>query len=92
MDEHEKNLRQKTAAACEAMIKSFAKFLAENGIDEKTAIEVARQTVYGSAVMLKNSGVHPCQLIDNVCSPGGTTVEGLLSLKKNGFEKILLEN
>ena len=91
MDELEQKLRESTTSLCEDLVKSFAVFLTQKGIDEKTAFEVARQTVYGSAVMLKDSGVHPCQLIDNVCSPGGTTVEGLLSLKKNGFEKILLE-
>lgn len=91
MNETESILRQKTASLCEDLIKSYAKFLLENGIDEKTALEVARQTVFGSAVMMKQSGIHPSQLIDNVCSPGGTTVEGLLELKKNSFEKILIE-
>ena len=91
MDNVKNDLQNKTADLTQELVKSFAKFLYENGIDEKTSLEVARQTVFGSAVMMKESVVHPCELIDRVCSPGGTTIEGLLSLKTNGFEKFLIE-
>lgn len=91
MDEKKEALHENTAHLTKELIRSFSKFLCEKGIDEETSFEVARQTVFGSAVMMSESGIHPSQLIDNVCSPGGTTVEGLLELKKNGFEKILIE-
>ena len=91
MDNAKNELQTKTAALTQELVKSFAKFLTDNGFDENTALEVASQTVFGSAVMMKDSGVHPCELIDRVCSPGGTTIEGLLSLKTNGFEKFLIE-
>lgn len=91
MSDVREKLCRNTDSLCGDLIKSFAKFLAENGIDGQTAFEVARQTVYGSAVMMDESGIHPSQLVDNVCSPGGTTIEGLLELKKNGFEKLLIE-
>ena len=42
--------------------------------------------VLGSAKMVLESDAHPQALIDRVCSPGGTTIEGLLSLQKDGFE------
>lgn len=36
--------------------------------------------------MILESDEHPWQLIDNVCSPGGTTIEGVTSLQADGFE------
>ena len=91
MDNAKSSLKNSAAYLSGELVKSFAKFLCENGLDSQTSLEVARQTVFGSAVMMKNSAAHPCELIDRVCSPGGTTIEGLLSLKQNGFEKTLIE-
>ncbi len=50
---------------------------------------IAAQTVLGSAELIRQTGTHPIELADRVCSPGGTTIEGLLSLKKDGFEGIV---
>ena len=36
--------------------------------------------------MILESNEHPWELIDKVCSPGGTTIEGVLSLQADGFE------
>ncbi len=58
----------------------------KNGLTKRTALSVSAQTVLGSAKMLLESGEHPRSLIDSVCSPGGTTIEGMLSLQKDGFE------
>ena len=55
--------------------------------DEAEAI--ARQTVLGSAELIRQSGIHPIELADRVCSPGGTTIEGMLSLKKDNFEGLI---
>lgn len=67
-------------------IDELARAAVKNGMDKKTALEVASQTVYGSAKMILDSNEHPWDLIDKVCSPGGTTIEGVLSLKESGFE------
>ncbi len=50
------------------------------------ADEIAAQAILGSAELIRQSGIHPIELADRVCSPGGTTIEGLLSLKKDNFE------
>ena len=56
------------------------------GIDEKTALQLAAQTVIGAAKLLTESPLDPDTLIKNVCSPGGSTIEGVKSLDSDGFE------
>ena len=48
--------------------------------------EIAAQAVLGSAKLTLESGEHPIALCDQVCSPGGTTIEGIHTLKRLGFE------
>lgn len=67
-------------------IDSLARGGVKNGLSKQTALEIAAQTVLGSAEMILKSGSHPYELIDMVCSPGGTTIEGICSLQKNCFE------
>lgn len=67
-------------------IDALARAGVKNGMKKDEALKIAAQTVYGSAKMILESDEHPWKLIDNVCSPGGTTIEGVLSLKADGFE------
>lgn len=67
-------------------IDALARAGVKNGLNKKMATEIAAQTLLGSAKMILESGVHPQELIDRVCSPGGTTIEGLFSLQADGFE------
>ncbi len=67
-------------------IDQLARAAVKLGMSKKTALEVAAQAVKGSADMIINSGEHPYTLIDKVCSPGGTTIEGVTALQENGFE------
>ena len=59
------------------------------GLDEKTALELAAQTVAGAAKLLMQSGIDPETLIENVCSPGGSTIEGVKSLDRDGMEAVV---
>lgn len=56
------------------------------GISANDARYIASQMLFGSAKMLLESEKAISELVNNVCSPGGTTIEGVCSLKKTGFE------
>lgn len=49
------------------------------------ALQMAAHTVLGSAKMVAETGTHPAILKDNVCSPGGATIEAVKTLEENGF-------
>lgn len=55
------------------------------GLQRKQAQMFAAQTLLGTARTLLENDMHPGELKDAVCSPGGTTIEGVLSLERNGF-------
>ena len=58
------------------------------GLDSELALTLAMQTVKGSAMMVEKFG-NPKQLKINVCSPGGTTIEGVKSLENDGLYNIM---
>ena len=61
------------------------------------AYEMVAQAVLGSAKLFLESEaalgekMHPAQLKDMVCSPGGTTIEGVKALEEGGFRGVLME-
>ncbi|MBQ2677977.1 MAG: pyrroline-5-carboxylate reductase [Firmicutes bacterium] len=59
----------------------------KNGMDRKKARVFAAQSVLGAAKMVLKTDIDPEQLCINVCSPGGTTIEAVESLKADGFEE-----
>lgn len=67
-------------------IDSLARAAVKNGMGKQAALEIAAQTVLGSAKLILESGEHPWALIDQVCSPGGTTIEGIAALQESGLE------
>lgn len=72
-------------------IDSLARAAVKNGMPKAQALETAAGAVLGSAKMILESSEHPWQLVDQVCSPGGTTIEGVSALQKNGFEATVIE-
>lgn len=55
------------------------------GLPREQALKYAEQTLLGTAATLLETGIHPGQLKDNVCSPGGTTIAGVMAMEESGF-------
>ena len=61
------------------------------GLQRKDAITLAAQMVLGSAKLILESGKHPGELKDAVCSPGGTTIQGVRALEARAFRSAVFE-
>lgn len=70
-------------------IDSLAKAAQMNGMNRETALSTAIQAVLGSAMYMQQSGISPEILIDRVCSKGGTTIEGVNSLRDANLAQIV---
>lgn len=62
----------------------------KNGLPRDMALRIAAQTVLGSAKAVAEMGLHPAELTDRVCSPAGTTVEGVAALRELGFDNAVI--
>ncbi|MDR2560003.1 MAG: pyrroline-5-carboxylate reductase [Oscillospiraceae bacterium] len=69
--------------------KCFTDYAAEQGIDEKVALNLFAKTLTGASKMLTESGFGIDELIAQVSSKGGTTLAGLEALRSGGFEQIV---
>ena len=79
-----------------AYVFEFIQALADGGVAEglprNIALQLAVQTVIGSARMVAETGTHPAQLKDNVTSPGGTTSRALEFMAERGFAGIVMQS
>lgn len=61
------------------------------GLPRKQAYDLACAMVIGSAKLIQASGRHPGDLKDAVCSPGGSTIQGVRALEAGGFRSTVIE-
>jgi len=62
-----------------------------HGLPKATARKLAVQTCLGAAEMVKSTGISPNELKDDVCTPGGTTIEAVYSLENNRFAASVID-
>lgn len=78
-----------------AFVDLFVEALADGGVacglPRDAAVEFAAQMVLGSARLILESGKHPGELKDAVCSPGGTTIQGVRKLEEAGFRGAVMD-
>lgn len=72
------------------LIEAMADAAVLDGMPRDKAYKLVAQTVYGSAKMVLETGKHPAELKDAVCSPGGTTIKGVKELEDEGFRASII--
>ena len=60
------------------------------GLPRDVSIKLAAQTIYGAALVVKETGLHPAILRDQVTTPGGTAIAAISDLEKNGLRPMLI--
>ena len=74
------------------VIESLAEGGVKMGLRRDLATELAAQTVLGAGAMVLETGSHPALLKDNVTTPAGTTIDGLLELEEGGLRVTLIKS
>ena len=78
-----------------AFVYMFAEAMADGavkcGLPRDLATSLAANTIMGAGAMINSQGKSPAQLKDEVCSPGGTTIEGVHALEKGGMRSAVID-
>lgn len=72
-------------------VEAMADAAVQLGIPRQQAVEYAAQTLKGAAAMVLETGKHPAELKDSVCSPAGTTIAGVSALEASGFRSSVIK-
>ena len=95
IDESHMNAGMAISGCGPAYVDLFVEAMADAGVacglTRKDAVSLAAQMVLGSAKLILESGKHPGELKDAVCSPGGTTIQGVRKLEEKGFRSAVIE-
>ncbi len=73
------------------MIESMADGGVAAGLPRAIAMQLATQTVLGTAQLISETKIHPAQLKDQVTSPAGTTIAAIAQLEKAGLRSAMIE-
>ncbi|SFJ60595.1 pyrroline-5-carboxylate reductase [Halobacillus dabanensis] len=73
------------------LIEAMADTAVQQGFPREKAYKIVSQAVEGAAKMVKETGKHPGELKDAVCTPGGTTISGVTKLEEVGFRNAIIQ-
>lgn len=94
IDENYMDIASAICGSSPAFAYIFMESLADSavlyGLPRNLAYTFAAQALLGSAKMLLTTGNHPGKLKDDVCSPGGTTIESVAILEDSGFRSAII--
>lgn len=95
IEEQQMEAAGKVAGCGPAFVDLFMEALADGGVaaglPRALALRLAEEMTAGAAMLARQTGEHPGVLKDAVCSPGGTTIQGVRALERAGFRSAVIE-
>ena len=73
------------------MMEAMADAAVKHGIQRKAAYQLVAQMVIGTGKLMLETGEHPGAMKDAVCSPGGTTIRGVIALEHAGMRAAFMD-